>query len=284
MTRALRALLFATALTLAACAATDSGTGNPLGAGGFPSTGFGGQGGAGIGGQGTAGVAGFGAGGSVAGAGMGAAGAAGIPRAGAGGLGGGAGAAPIAGASAGTGGMAGTAGAGGMAGTAGAGTGGASGSTPGTVTVEFTTVSYGGEYAPLNYGAVWFEEDGGEFVKTAKRWAGALHATDLVGWTEASGGWGSIFGGGNMADQMDAVSSATIRTHQAHTVMWNMKDAEGQLVPDGPYVAVLEMSESRARDRAGPVIRIPFMKGPSPQTANQPAQEGFTGAMLRYEP
>jgi hypothetical protein len=151
--------------------------------------------------------------------------------------------------------------------------------------VEFTTVSYDGEYAPLNYGAVWFEKPDMGFIKTAKRWAGAAHATDLVAWTKASGGWGSAFGGGgNMADKMDAMSSATLRTHQKHTVMWNMKDAQMQLLPDGDYVAVVELTESRARDRAGPLLRIPFKKGPAAQMVDVPGNESFTGVVLRYTP
>jgi hypothetical protein len=55
-------------------------------------------------------------------------------------------------------------------------------------------------------------------------------------------------------------------------------------VPDGNYVAVLEMSESRARDRAGPIVRIPFVKGPMPQMVEQPDKEGFMGVVLRYQP
>jgi hypothetical protein len=174
----------------------------------------------------------------------------------------------------------------GAAGTAMAGTtAGTGGTTPGTVTVSFTTVSYGGEYAPLNYGAVWFEKGDGSFIRTAKRWAGTTHASDLVTWTEASGGWGSLFfGGGNMADMADAISMATIRTHQMHTVTWDMLDVSSALVPDGEYVAVLEMSESRSRDRAGPIIRIPFTKGPSPQNATATDQEGFSGVTLSYAP
>ncbi len=159
------------------------------------------------------------------------------------------------------------------------------GSTMGTVTVQFTTVSYDGEYAPLNYGAVWFEDGSGKFLKTAKRWAGTVHASDLVGWTKASGGWGSIFGGGgNAADMMDAMSSATIRTHQMHTVTWNMMDAQKQLVPDGEYVAKIEMTESRARDRAGPLLEIKFTKGAMPQMVEVPNNASFTGVMLRYMP
>jgi hypothetical protein len=171
------------------------------------------------------------------------------------------------------------------AGTAGAGTAGTTGgSTPGTVTVQFTTVTYGGEYAPGNYGAVWFEDASGKFIKTAKRWAGTTHASDLATWTMVSGGWGSIFGGGNMADMMDAMSSATLRAHQAHMVTWNMKNAMAQLVPDGEYTAVVEMTESRARDRNGPLLRIKFTKGPMAQTVMPPNEMNFTGIMLRYEP
>jgi hypothetical protein len=187
-------------------------------------------------------------------------------------------------AAAGSGGTSAAAGAGGSAPSGAAGMG-MTGNTMGTLTVQFTTVSYDGEYAPLNYGAVWFEDASGKFIKTAKRWAGAAHATDLVTWTKASGGWGSLFGGGgNAADMMDAMSSATIRTHQMHTVTWNMMDAQKQLVPDGDYVAKIEMSESRARDRAGPVVEIKFKKGPMPQMVDVPNKEGFMGVTLRYMP
>jgi hypothetical protein len=67
-------------------------------------------------------------------------------------------------------------------------------------------------------------------------------------------------------------------------ITWDMMNLDGELVPDGNYVAVLEMSESRARDRNGPLLRIEFTKGPSPQTVEPPDQEGFTGVALRYEP
>ena len=278
-----RPILSAALLVLGACSAEgadggyDSALDNAVNMGGV-----GGGGGAagisptgGVGGsQGAAGMSGSGVGGQQGAAGMSGSGGAGGQQGTAG--------APMSG----TGGQGGTGGM--MAGTGGAGgapTGGMTGgNTAGMVTVEFATVSYGGEYAPLNYGAVWFEDAGGTFIKTAKRWAGTTHASDLVAWTEASSGWGSIFGGGNTADMMDAISMATIRTHQMHTVTWNMKNAEGELVPDGAYVAVVEMSESRARDRAGPLIRIEFTKGPAPMMVEPPAAESFTGVKLSYAP
>lgn len=171
------------------------------------------------------------------------------------------------------------------AGAAGAGESAASnGPSMGMVTFTFTTKSYGGFYAPRNYGAVWFETKGGEFVKTSECWAGLAHATDLVVWTAASGGWGSIFGGGgNTADKMDAVSSATLRDHETHTIMWNMKDVDKNLVPDGDYVALVELTEDR-KQAPGPVLRVPFTKGPAPQMVEPPDEKAFTGISLTYQP
>ena len=269
-------LPYAAFFALSACAAaggTDDGQGHHMAAGG----GAGGQGatgGAPASGRGAAGQAPIGGtGGQSSGAGMsGAAGSSG--RAGS------AGTLAMAGTTAsGQGGAAASAGQGGTPPAAGTTGGGATG----TVTIEFTTATYGGRYAPFNYGAVWFESASGDFIKTAKRWAGTIHAGDLATWTEASGGW-SIFGGGNMADMMDAMSSATLRTHQMHSVTWGMKGTDGQVVPDGPYVAVVEMTEDRAADRKGPVVRIPFMKGPAPQMIEAPAVETITGVVLRYQP
>jgi hypothetical protein len=159
-----------------------------------------------------------------------------------------------------------------------------SGPSMGTLTLELTTESYGGQYAPGNYGAVWFETADGDFIKTVKRWAGAAHASDLGAWTEASGGWGGLFGGsGNMADMMDAMSSATLRQHESHTVTWDMKDADKMIVPDGDYVAVVEMTEDRAAS-PGPVLRIPFKKGPEPQMVEPADEMSFTGVSLSYQP
>jgi hypothetical protein len=154
----------------------------------------------------------------------------------------------------------------------------------GTLTFKFTTKSYGGFYGPLNYVAVWFESKDGKFIKTVARWAGAAHASDLSAWTKASGGWGGLFGGmGNTADMMDAMSSATLRQHQAHSVMWNMKGTDKMVVPDGDYVAVVEVTEDRGTS-PGPVLRVPFKKGPEPQMVDPADEMAFTGISLSYQP
>jgi hypothetical protein len=284
-------LLGAAVLALVACASNEpnddylGGVTGTAAVGGGPVAGASGQAGGAAPPVGAAPMAGAGSmlggsggsGGNLAPGGAGGQGGATAPAAGSGGGGEGA-------SGAGAGGM------GGNAGQAGAGSGGApmggttGGSTAGTVTVQFTTITYGGEYAPANYGAVWIEDASGKFIKTAKRWAGTTHASDLATWTMVSMGWGSIFGGGNMADMVDAVSSPTIRMHQAHMVTWNMKNAEKQLVADGEYTAVIEMTESRARDRNGPLLRIEFTKGPSPQMVMPPDEMNFKGISLSYTP
>jgi hypothetical protein len=151
----------------------------------------------------------------------------------------------------------------------------------GTLTIDFKTVTQGGTYAPRNVGAVWIETGAGMFVKTLERWAGT-RANHLTRWNSASGGWGSFFGGGNTADMMDAVSRATLRSHEMHHVMWNMKDSTGKLIADGMYNIVIECTESNFG--SGPNASIPFMKGPAPQMNTAPDKAPYSGFSLNYQP
>jgi hypothetical protein len=151
----------------------------------------------------------------------------------------------------------------------------------GTLTIDFKSVALGGNYAPRNVGAVWVETSSGMFVKTLERWAG-IRANHLTRWNMASGGWGSIFGGGNAADMMDAVSRATLRSHETHHVMWNMKDSKGQVVPDGMYNVVIEVADDNRR--ASGNGNVAFMKGPAPQMVSAPDKAPWTGFSLTYQP
>ena len=151
----------------------------------------------------------------------------------------------------------------------------------GTLTLDFKSVNQGGRYAPQNVGAVWIETGAGMFVKTLERW-GNIRASHLTRWNKASGGWGSIFGGGNTADQMDAVSRATLRSHGAHHVTWDMKDPTGKVVPDGSYKLLIEVTEDNSRP--GAVAEIPFEKAPAPQTAMPADKPPYAGLMLTFQP
>jgi hypothetical protein len=157
----------------------------------------------------------------------------------------------------------------------------APGGSTGTLTIDFKSVNQGGRYAPRNVGAVWIETSSGMFVKTLERWAG-IRANHLTRWAMASGGWGSIFGGGNTADQMDAVSRATLRAHEAHRLTWDLQDAGGKLVPDGSYNVVIEVTEDNFV--AGAFAAVAFQKGPAPQMVMAPDKAPYSGLVIRYQP
>jgi hypothetical protein len=216
------------------------------------------------------------------------------PAAGVGGAGGSAGTNAMAGAggaagamSGGTGG--GASGAGGVGPTGGMGEAGSSGTSgmthAGSLTIDFTSAGNGGEYSPRNVGAVWIETDSGTFVKTLARWAG-VRAGHLTRWTQASGGWGGGFffasGGGNSADEMDAMTSATLRTHQEHHVTWDMQDVNDALVPDGAYRIVIEVTESERK--ASTSSEIEFEKGAAPVALSPPDEGPYSGLSVTYSP
>jgi hypothetical protein len=193
-----------------------------------------------------------------------------------GGVGGGSGA----GGSSGAGGNAGTSASGGMGGEAGSTT-----ATVGTMTIDFMSVGNDGEYAPRNVGAVWVEKSDGTFVKTIERWAG-IRAVHLTRWNNASGGWpiaGFFFATPeSSADQVDAVSSNTLRPHMQHTLTWNMKDGTGMVIPDGSYKLVIEVTESERIQSVS--AEIDFEKGPMPFDVS-PSDEGpYSGLTVSYSP
>jgi hypothetical protein len=152
----------------------------------------------------------------------------------------------------------------------------------GTLSVRFTSVPQGGRYAPRNVGAVWIETASGMFIKTIERWAG-IRAVHLERWTEVSGGWGSrFFGGGNTADMMDAVSRATLRQHEMHELTWDMLDAAGMPVPDGPYKLLIEVADDEVE--AGATSEMMFEKGPAPQNLMPPDAPSWSGLVVTYQP
>lgn len=190
------------------------------------------------------------------------------------------------GASAGNAGNAGSAGstaggstAAGAGGSAGEGT--SAGASAGTLKITFTTVNQSGRYAPANVGAVWIETGAGKFVKTIKRWAG-IRAGHLTKWAAVSGGWPSLFRAGNAADQMDAISAATLRTHGMQDLSWDMKDLMGAVVPDGPYKVGIEVTEDNRVPGAN--VAIEFTKGPMPHMVKPADAKPYSGLTISYQP
>lgn len=119
--------------------------------------------------------------------------------------------------------------------------------------VDVTTLSQGGRYAPKNIGAIWVEDSSGAWVKTLAVWAGR-RGRNLQ----------RYLGVNPTNNTVDAVTSATLRTHEGHTVEWDLTGLDGGTVPDGEYTILVECTEA---DRAGEFTSASFTKGEGPQQA-----------------
>ena len=137
------------------------------------------------------------------------------------------------------------------------------------LTVEFTTVSFDGEFAPKNVGAVWITDGPDGFVKTLEKWA-MKRSKYLVKWKGASGG-----------STVDAVTGATRAQHASHSLEWDGTDVGGSVVADGIYRVYVEFTE---KNGGGPWTSIEFTKGPLPVEITPADLEAFTGQRLTYSP
>lgn len=143
--------------------------------------------------------------------------------------------------------------------------------TDGSVTFQVTTVSYGGNYAQKNVGAIWVEDTQNRFVKTMKLWADK-RKKHLVKWNAASA-----------ANVIDAVTGATVRAHQMHSATWDCKDTNGLTVGDGVYRIYVEFTEDNsAGGPPGKWFVAEFTKGSTSQSLTFPDQPNFRGMQLEY--
>lgn len=147
--------------------------------------------------------------------------------------------------------------------------------TVGTVTFKVRTEPFGGKYSPKNIGAVWVENAQGQFVKTLTVLA-KKRIAHLIKWQAASGG-----------NTVDAITSATVRSHQTHTATWNCTDVNGTVVPDGAYKIFVEFTEdnsSKAGKPPGKWTVLEFTKGSSSHTLTPADETYFKDMELAYTP
>jgi hypothetical protein len=137
------------------------------------------------------------------------------------------------------------------------------------LTVDFTTVTFKGQYAPKNVGAVWITNDQDVFVKTLERWA-VKRSKYLVKWKAATG-----------SNVVDAVTGATRSQHGPHSLSWDGTDVSGNVVPDGTYRVYIEFTE---KNGAGPWTSIDVVKGASPADVAPADLAAFTGQHLTFTP
>lgn len=135
--------------------------------------------------------------------------------------------------------------------------------------ISFTTVSFNGEYAPENVGAVWVLDAAGSFVKTLEIW-GTKRIKYVTRWKAASGG-----------STVDAVTGATRSSHGPHKIEWDLTGVDGALVPDGKYQVLIEFTE---KNGAGAWTTIALEKSASPFTAAPPDTAYFIDQQLTFSP
>ena len=131
----------------------------------------------------------------------------------------------------------------------------------------------GSTYTPRNCDAIWIEGTAG-FVKTIGRWAD-VRKIHLVAWTAAAG-----------AGDADAVSGATRMDYtSALQVTWDLKDRQGQVVPDGMYTIRMESvdgnSTSASQNNQG---TFTFMKSATAQSQTALSNGGFNNVSITFTP
>src|SRR5215212_2892326 len=104
------------------------------------------------------------------------------------------------------------------------------------VTVTTTPVpAPNNTYTPRNAVVAWVQSQGGAFVKTVGQWV-EIRQTSLVSWRQAAGG-----------NDIDAVIGASQIDHtQPLTLVWNLRDKQGNAIPDGTYTLRLELDETNS--------------------------------------
>lgn len=117
-----------------------------------------------------------------------------------------------------------------------------------------TTQTYGGQYTPKHCLAIWVTDNNNVFKKTLKL-AASTYKMHLVKWNQMSAG-----------NVTDAITGPSLTAHTTHTVVWNGKDKNGVLQPDGTYKVYIEFTEDNSLSSSipdGPWTAFTFTKGTS---------------------
>ncbi|PKN73770.1 MAG: hypothetical protein CVU50_00865 [Candidatus Cloacimonetes bacterium HGW-Cloacimonetes-3] len=145
--------------------------------------------------------------------------------------------------------------------------------TDGSMAYSVRTVTYNGNYAPDNAGAIWITNSQNQFVKTIKKWASGYQYT-LIRWIASSG-----------QNTTGAITSASLPNHQLHNITWNGKNYQGIDAPDGDYKVNIEFTEHNASSgNMGKFKQVTFTKGSAPVNLTIPNESYFTNMSLTWTP
>ena len=136
------------------------------------------------------------------------------------------------------------------------------------------TVTANGNYSPRNIGAIWIAKASGGFVKSLAVWA-RTRIRYLTLWNSQTSS------AGVSGNTVDAITGATLSSHQTHKVTWNCTDTSRNPVPDGAYRVYFELTD---RSGTGPNGFVNFTKGPMPFSLMPPDLNNFKAISMVYTP
>jgi len=147
-------------------------------------------------------------------------------------------------------------------------------STEGALTFTIKTISYGAGYSPKHVLSIWIKDSIGNFVVSRKVMA-ATRKKHLVKWVASSNNNAST-----------AITGATLPNHQTHTITWDGKNANGQMMEDGLYQVWVEYTSQNSANSspAGPSMSVLFHKGPVADHQAPQNQAYFENIVLDWIP
>ncbi|MBN2028781.1 DUF2271 domain-containing protein [bacterium] len=148
----------------------------------------------------------------------------------------------------------------------------AEGDTSGLVEISFTTKATEEKYSPQHVHAIWVTDTSGNFVKTLGV-SGQVMKLFLSNWIKSSEG-----------NTIDAITTATLKKHQTHTVTWDCRDVIGKIVPDGIYRIHIEFTEENRQGPVTPPNYLEFKKGDESVSLNPEDLTYFYHVKFVYKP
>jgi len=139
----------------------------------------------------------------------------------------------------------------------------------GTVDIEVTTLPNGETFSPKHVLAIWIEDSSGEFVQTLKLRA-EKRKQYLYTWNSASSG-----------NTTDAITGATLQSHETHSLSWDCTDVSGAVVADGDYAVMVEYTSAH---KQGPLTQIDFTKSGNEFSISPPNETYYIDMNLVYTP
>jgi hypothetical protein len=140
-----------------------------------------------------------------------------------------------------------------------------------SLTVTFTTVpitsGFAAQYNPKHVLAVWIETESGTFVSSIK-----VMAQERIGYLS---NWYAVAKG----NKVNAVTGATLSSHQTHTITWNCKNYSSTLISNGTYKLCVELTSG---DVTGTLSKTPFTIASDTFYTGTTSGSNITGLSMTY--